>query len=204
MSKTRRIAAAAIVSIPLFAHATPRDQATAGGVADEPRAEHMIAGLESLLGGSIVRGEPMACAGCGDAAPIAVGLHAHVGMLVRPRFAITAVFSAGSTARRFGDAMATLDELGAGLGLQAWATPRLYVRTAMLASCMWSAERLDRRTSIQTNLGGGVSTQLVVGYELIGSRSFTIDAQARLIVARYSAADATVSHAGAGIAFSWH
>jgi hypothetical protein len=162
---------------------------TAGAALAEPQRSGF------LIGFSLGTGE-MQQADCEDCDPLdGVALDIHLGGMITPRLAL--MFDGSAVSHQLGDG--ALTQAVDTVALQYWVTPRLWIKGGVGVAQM-SVSDEDGETVEESETGRGALA--AIGYELVQSRTFALDLQARVAAGEYS--DVTITNGSVLLGFNWY
>jgi len=142
-----------------------------------------------------------ACDNC-DYNPVAFEADFHLGGFITPRLALLGEFQAnGQTVHSDaldGDTILTQGAIM--LAAQYWLTPQLWIKGGL------GFADLSASDSVGDNwdFGGGVAIMGAVGFELLSSRRFALDLQARIIEGEYNSSEDHITSGTVGLGFNWY
>lgn len=196
------IAAAQPSAPPRYGYTPTTPAPTADGFHD--RTGRLMLGFSIGLGGMKVGDEDVNCGNC-DYDPIAGEFDFHIGGMLSPRFGL--MFEAQGNAQTIEenfDGATSLVQATAMVAAQYWLTPQLWIKGGIGGASLgysYDDDRSDLNDQSQ-ELAQGAAVMGAVGYELLSARTFSIDAQARMIVGSYKDGQ-DVSSGSLGLGFNW-
>ncbi|MEZ4403013.1 MAG: hypothetical protein R3B06_23525 [Kofleriaceae bacterium] len=188
-----------MVAQPGYAPVNPNPP-TADGFHD--RGGRLMLGFSLGLGGMKVGDQDVTCSGC-DYDPIAGEFDFHIGGMLNKRLAI--MFEAQGNAQTVQEnafGATSLVQASAMVAVQYWLTPQLWIKGGLGgANLGYSYDDGYSTTQSDTQAEGGAAMG-AIGYELLSARTFSIDAQARMIVGSYDGGQ-DLSSGSIGVGFNW-
>ncbi|MEM9489920.1 MAG: outer membrane beta-barrel protein [Myxococcota bacterium] len=147
------------------------------------------------------------CTDC-DAGLEAAGVEFHAGVMINPRMAVIGEIWAMSHSERDDtfDAEITLTHLIATAGVQYWVLPRLWVKGGLgIAQGFLTVSVGNIEASDESEAGLGLMA--AVGYEVLTTRRFAMDAQLHLGTGLYGdtddGTDFEANNISVGLGFTW-
>ncbi len=187
--------------------ATP--PAANGGFHD--RASRLALGFSIGVGKMKIDDAAVPCSGCGGD-PLSFAVDAHIGWMLSPRLAL--LFEAQGVGQTVADTGSVTDTLVQSTGMiaaQYWVSPQLWLKAGIGASQL-SVTRDDGFSTTESDALDGGAIMGAIGYEVMSSRNFAIDVQARVTGGTYEdagvAADGTTRDSQLGttsvsLGFNW-
>lgn len=203
----------AIALIPAIAVAQPAAGGGGGGYYGQPpvntggfheRAGTPMLGFSIGLGGMETEGGPVECANC-EYSPIGVEFDGHVGGMLSNQFGLMLELQANAeTVEDYGyEGNASLVQSTAMIAGQYFVSPRLWLKGGLgVAHLSYSYQ--DSYGGIDQPVDDGAAVMAAVGYELLSSRTFGLDVQARVIMAGYDGINDKITAATIGVGFNWY
>lgn len=192
---------------PVQPYGPPR---AAGGFHD--RQSRLALGFSLGLGKMKLDDASVPCQGC-DGDPLSFAADVHIGWMMSPRLGL--LFEAqgvGQTIADTGTVTDTLVQSTAMVAAQYWISPQLWIKGGVGAASM-SVTRDDGFTTTESDSLEGGAIMGAIGYEVMSSRNFAIDVQARLTGATYkdattavdgSTTDAKLGTTSLTVGFNWY
>jgi len=174
-----------------------------GGFHD--RQGRLMIGFSLGLGGMKSGDDDVQCGNC-DYDPISGEFDFHIGGMLSPRFAL--MFEAQGNAQTIEENTYGATSLVQATGMiaaQYWLSTQLWIKGGIGgASLGYSySDDYDPNQDASKEIAQGGAIMGAVGYELLSARTFSIDAQARMIVGSYKGGQ-DVSSGSLGIGFNWY
>jgi hypothetical protein len=172
----------------------------AGGFHD--RGGRMMLGFSFGMGGMKIGDADVNCSGC-DYEPIAIEFDAHIGGMLNPRLAI--MFEAQANAQTVEENQFSAKSLVQGtamVAVQYWVTPQLWIKGGIGGAQLGYSYDDGGQTTQSESLAKGGAVMGAVGYEILSARTFSIDAQARMIQGSYEEGQDLTS-GSIGVGFNW-
>jgi hypothetical protein len=149
-------------------------------------------------------GGALSCDNCGNYSPYAVEGDFHIGAFVAPRFAL--LFEGQLNGQQVHAADGTTDgatvyQSAFMLAGQFWLTPILWVKGGIGIAHLSVG---DDYTGGSTDVDNGFAIMGAAGIELISTRFFALDLQARIINGSYSGVDDNITSGTVGIGLNWY
>jgi hypothetical protein len=180
----------------------PQNPATADGFHD--RAGRLMIGFSLGLGGMKIGDDEVTCGSC-DYDPVAGEFDFHIGGMVSPRLGI--MFEAQGNVQTIDESelhSTSLVQTTAMVAVQYWLTTQLWLKGGIGgASLGYMYDDEFSNESEQQDLAEGGAAMAAIGYELLSARTFSIDAQARMVVGSYRSGE-DVSSGSIGVGFNWY
>ncbi len=139
------------------------------------------------------------CDGC---EPIAGTFDIHVGTMLTPKFALQGEYWLQSQSIDAEGRASIRQDMFMVAG-QYWITPRFWAKGG-IGAAVFTLNWDDSYDTQTETLGSGLALQFALGYELIHSRTFSLDAQLKMGSGNYEDRDEQVSASSLALGVNWY
>ena len=139
------------------------------------------------------------CEGC---EPVAGTFDIHVGTMLTPRFALQGEYWLQSQ-NIDADGRASIRQDMFMVAGQYWITPRFWAKGG-IGAAVFTLNWDDSYDTQTETLGSGLALEFALGYELIHSRTFSLDAQLKLGSGTYEDRDEEVTASSVSLGVNWY
>lgn len=168
------------------------------------RAGRLMWGVGLGAGGMSVNGTDVRCDTC-DYNPLAFAGDVHVGGTLSPRLALMLDVQGNSQPVDVSGGYTTsLTQVMTMAAAQYWVTPQLWIKGGLGVATLTLDQQYQGELVGQSAPSKGTAAMVGAGYEVLSSRTFAVDVQARLATGTYNGTDDHVSTGSVGVGLSWY